>query len=61
MSNKYIHGGFANRALLIMTEMPVFVHLFPFFPHLFSSVLEIRQLSPCYFWLSHFPVGNGVT
>lgn len=61
MSNKYIHGGFANRALLIMTEMPVFVHLYLFFSPLFSSVLEIRRLSPCYFWLSHFPVGNGVT
>lgn len=32
MSDKYIHGGFANRAFLIVTEMPVFVHLFPFFP-----------------------------
>lgn len=35
MSNKYIHGGFANRALIIMTEMPGFVHLFPFFPSSF--------------------------
>lgn len=35
MSNKYIHGDFANRALLIRTEMPDFVHLFLFF--LFSD------------------------
>lgn len=30
MSNEYVRGDFANRALLIMTEMPVFVHLFLF-------------------------------
>lgn len=38
----------------------LFICIF-FFSPLFSSVLEIRRLSPCYFWLSHFPVGNGVT
>lgn len=31
MSNKYVCGNFANRALLIVTEMPGFVHLFLFF------------------------------
>lgn len=31
MSNKYIRGDFANRALLIVTEMPGFVRLFLFF------------------------------
>lgn len=63
MSTEHIHGDFSNRALLIMTEVPDFINLLLFFfPPLFSpTMLEIGRLSPCCVWLSHFPVGNGVT
>lgn len=58
MSNEYFCGDIWTEHC-IMTEMPGFVHLFPF--NLSSpTMLKIRQ-SPRRVWLCHYPVGNGVT